>query len=111
MKYRTETVREGEELGPVDWSHPMVGESRIPEAELREIAEHPERWEATTDGGWPRFGWRQVERLAMYDGWPYWRPHPVFVVSGGPLGGVERHSFASVMEARRLPAKATGEGQ
>lgn len=99
MKYRTVVEREGEELGPVDWAHPMVKQCPIPEATLREIEAEPQSWMATNDGGWPRCGWKRVLNLAMYDGWPYWTPHPVFVVEG--VLGVERWSFSSMSDVNR----------
>lgn len=107
MKSYTQTVNEGEDMGPIDWARPMIAQMEGDKwraevvARLREAESAPERFEATTDGGWPRVGWRQVLAVRMYDGWPYWRPTPS-VYSCGPLGG-EWHSFNSLSEIRPLP--------
>lgn len=103
MKTRTVTECVGEELGPVDWSHPMIAEVEASHpqvvAMLREAEKTPELFEATTDGGWPRVGWGEVLRVVMYDGWPYWRPTPTVVTSH--WHGVSHNSFRSISEVRR----------
>lgn len=97
MKYRTVTERVGEYLGPVDWEWPGFKDARPEDIEqLRKLAEHPDRYRATTDTGWPKFGWHLVLTVGMYDGWPYWQPHPS-VQLDGPLGA-EWHSFESISE-------------
>jgi hypothetical protein len=103
VKTRTVTERVAEELGPVDWSHPMVAEveARRPGliAMLREAEQNPESFEVTTDGGgWPRVGWGQVLRVVMYDGWPYWRPTPTVVSMG--WAGVRHDPINSISELR-----------
>lgn len=115
MKTETVTVTRGEYLGPVDWdydfnSHGRAGHNpeMIPHEveQLRTLAdgiERGERWEATTDGGWPRVGWGDVLQVGMYDGWPYWRPVPS-VLKMGPLGP-EWHSFLSISEIRRVDTR------
>lgn len=114
---RTETVtrRIGELLGPVDWSYDFAshfqGDQRAEERclkqldRLRRLADAPDDWEATTDGGWPRVGWGDVLAVGMYDGWPYWRPVPS-VCLRSPLGGGEWHSFTSITN---IENKKTGE--
>jgi hypothetical protein len=111
---RTYTVlqREGELLGPVDWSYDFRshfnGYGGDDAARDRYCAEKIEQlrkltdgeWQATTDGGWPRCGWGKVLAVGMYDGWPYWHPVPSVLIAG-PLGG-EWHSFASVTSIEPL---------
>lgn len=103
MKTRTVTEYVGEELGPVDWSHPMIAEveARSPHiiAALREAEQSPQDFDATTDGGWPRVGWGEVLRVVMYDGWPYWRPTPTVVTLH--WHGVSYNAINSISEVRR----------
>lgn len=116
MKFRTVTERIGELLGPVDWSYDFLshfsGYSGDKEAHclkavdrLRKIVDEPLRYEVTTDGGWPRFGWSDVIDVGMYDGWPYWRPVPS-VCKRSPLGGCEWHAFHCITN---IADKQTGE--
>lgn len=100
MKTKTITVREGELLGPIDWNfdfrefykdiYPAAcnGEKAHENhfqramAILRMLEAEPDKYEATTDGGWPRCGWGSIAHVGMYDGWPYWKPTPsVFITS------------------------------
>lgn len=109
MRTETRTVRIGECVGPVDWTYDFAGHcssnrdyfARTLEAfeELARGVVAGERWEATTDGGWPRVGWGAVTQVGMYDGWPYWRPVPSFYLSSW-LGG-SWHAFSSLSEARK----------
>jgi hypothetical protein len=73
---------------------------------LREMAANPQGFQVTTDGGWPRMGWKKVLLVCIYDGWPYWKPGPALLVSGA-LGG-EWYWFDSLtgVERRLLPASA-----
>lgn len=97
MRERTVTVREGELLGPIDWSYDFAshgwdcGGSMNPAvlalaldclAKLDAGLGRGETWEATTDGGWPRIGWGEVRAVGMYDGWPYWKPTPSVRIAG-----------------------------
>ena len=69
-------------------------------AKFREIADaHAEgkTLRATTCGGWPRIGYREVLYVGMYDGWPYWRPVPSVLIRG-VLGGAEWHAFSMVTD-------------
>lgn len=101
MKTRTVTVKEGELLGPVDYTYDFTGHfsglypgneglraTKLQEAieTLKRLEAHPGEYEATTDGGWPRCGWGDVIAVGMYDGWPFWRPVPSVCIKG-PLGG------------------------
>lgn len=108
MKTIPTTRREGELLGPIDYSYDFLKhfESWGISAEekkkrcdaaiemLRVLESHEHIYQATTDGGWPRVGWGTVLAVGMYDGWPYWRPVPSVMIAG-PLGG-EWHTFSSV---------------
>ena len=112
MRTYTETKREGELLGPVDWSYdfrshyninngnPLAQETYCAEAveRLKQLT-NGEKWEATTDGGWPRCGWGEVVAVVMYDGWPYWRPVPSVGIYG--IYGVEWSSFSNVTSIRK----------
>lgn len=116
MKTRTVTERIGECLGPIDWSYDFRshfkwygskeadGDAACAKAVemLRAISSEGE-WEATTDGGSPKFGWHRVLVTGMYDGWPYWRPIPAFA-SAGPLG-TEWHFFDDLTGISRLDQK------
>lgn len=108
MRTETQTVWIGEHLGPVDWTFDFEADSKglHPEfaknclAWFRQIAEAPDQWEATTDGGWPRCGWGRVLEVGMYDGWPYWRPVPSFLLAG--TLGPSWHSWSMLSDARRI---------
>lgn len=114
MKTKTVTVREGEYLGPVDWSydfsqhyttnsHPTESmEADL--ARLHELCDGGE-WEATTDGGWPRCGWGRVLQVGMYDGWPFWRPVPSVRIQSWL--GAEWAPFSSVTDIRVVDSEAT----
>lgn len=86
MKTRPFTEMVGEDVGPVDWSHPMA-------------ADKPDIWrEAEANPAGFTYGdcERPIIKLCMYDGWPYWRPTPsVYYV--GPLGGGAWASFNGYM--------------
>ncbi len=80
MRTRTVTVREGENVGPVDWTHPTA--KNMPPI-WREAEAQPDAH--IIDYG---YGGRQIVDVCMYDGWPYWKPTPA-VAYVGPLGWVE----------------------
>jgi hypothetical protein len=61
---------------------------------LKEIEADPQKYMATTDGGWPKIGWKRVIQVGMYDGWPFWKPIPSFQLAG-PLGA-EWHPWYSL---------------
>lgn len=94
MRTRTVTERIGEDMGPIDWSHPMVAElaKQVPTLveRLREAEADPTAF--VMERGW---SWRDVLAVRMYDGWPYWEPTPS-VLRMGPLGA-EWHSFLAVL--------------
>lgn len=111
MKTKTVTVREGEYLGPVDWSYDFSqhdwkhsGGTNPEKVErcvemLRRLGSDMQ-FEATTDGGWPRFGWGEVLEVGMYDGWPYWKPVPSVLIAG--TLGATWHSFMSITDVREI---------
>jgi hypothetical protein len=65
--------RIGENMGPIDWSHEIA-------------ASKPDLWrEAEKNPGQFLFNNVEIYALAMYDGWPYWKPTPA-IQFAGPLG-------------------------
>ena len=116
MKTKTITVREGELLGPIDWSFDFaefykpvypaccngeeLHEKMFQRAMtiLRMIEQEPDKYEATTYGGWPRCCWGDILHVGMYDGWPYWKPIPsVFITN---LFAGSWHSFDCITDIR-----------
>jgi hypothetical protein len=85
---RTEicTVRIGENVGPVDWAHPLAANKP---AIWREAEKSPD--EFSFDRG---YGQRAILTICMYDGWPYWKPMPA-VCYIGPLNRAEWAHFDS----------------
>lgn len=84
MRTETVTIRIGENVGPVDWSHPTAKDM-------------PDIWheaEASPDD----FVFSNYERtilaICMYDGWPYWEPRPAIQFIG-PLNSAEWSFFDS----------------
>lgn len=81
---RTETVIHcvGENMGPIDWGHPLaVGK--------------PQTWRAAErDPGAFLFQGRRLLAIAMYDGGPYGKPMPAIQFIG-PLNRVEWMFFNS----------------
>jgi hypothetical protein len=74
----TQIVREGENVGPVDWEH---GTARDMPAIWREAEQRPDDFTFTEYR-------RQIISICMYDGWPYWEPRPA-VCFVGPLNCAE----------------------
>lgn len=99
MRYETQTIRIGEDVGPVDWDHPTAKD--MP-AIWREAEKRPEDFVFTEYQ-------RTILRICMYDGWPYWRPTPA-VYFIGPLNSPEWNFFDSYgvgprsIQPRALPA-------
>lgn len=71
--YQT-TVREGTDMGPVDWSHPTAKD--MPPI-WREAEKDPDAFVFTEYE-------RTIIKICMYDGWPYWESRPA-VLFIGPL--------------------------
>lgn len=84
MRTETQTVRIGENIGPVDWTHPIAKDM-------------PPIWrdaEADPDAFTFSEYRRQIISICMYDGWPYWTPRPA-VCFIGPLNSAEWSFFDS----------------
>lgn len=74
MRTWTETLREGTDMGPIDWSHPWAKD--MPPI-WREAEQNPEAfWFDRGHGG------RPLLAIRMYDGWPYWEPRPAILFEG-----------------------------
>lgn len=84
MRTETVTVRIGEDVGPVDWDHPTA--KGMPPI-WREAEKNPHNF---TFGEYSR----EILRICMYDGWPYWEPRPA-VQYLGPLRSAEWAFFNS----------------
>jgi hypothetical protein len=82
MRTETQTIRIGENMGPIDWTHPIAKAK-------------PEFWrEAETNPDAFLFRGHTILALAMYDGWPYWTPRPA-IQFVGPLNSAEWTFFDS----------------
>lgn len=88
MRTETVTVRHGEDMGPIDWSHNDAKD--MPEI-WHEAEKKPEDFQLHFVNG---FKPREVYKICMYDGWPYWKPMPALLVSS-PMGGTEWVHFTS----------------
>ena len=112
MKTKTITVREGELLGPIDWNfdfkdiYPAICNGEESHERmfqramtiLQMLEKDPDKYEATTDGGWPRCGWGSIVHIGMYDGWPYWKPVPSVFITSMFVG--DWHSFDCITNIR-----------
>jgi hypothetical protein len=83
MKTRTVSVREGENVGSIDWSHEMAKD--MPPI-WHEAEQAPQNY---TFSAYP-FSERRILKICMYDGWPYWKPTPAILYEG-PLGSEWAH--------------------
>src|SRR5687768_16376756 len=72
MRYETKTVRIGEDVGPIDWEHPLAKD--MPEI-WREADESPGHFTFSEYR-------RTILRICMYDRWPYWKPTPAICFVG-----------------------------
>ena len=82
MRTETQTVRIGENMGPIDWTYSSAKDK--PEF-WREAEANPEAF---------LFQGRPILAIAMYDGWPYWAPRPAIQFIG-PLNSAEWTYFNS----------------
>jgi hypothetical protein len=82
VRTETRTVRIGENVGPVDWSHEIAKD--MP-AVWREAEKRPGDFTFTEYR-------RSIVCICMYDGWPYWAPRPA-VCFIGPLNTAEWSFF------------------
>lgn len=88
MRTRTVTERIGEDMGPIDWSHPMAKDKP---GHWRDAEQNPDDYEFLLNG---MFTPHAIVALRMYDGWPYWKPTPA-ILRESPIGGVEWVHFNS----------------
>ena len=119
MRTYTQTVREGERVGDIDWGYDFLshfgnlctnddGRAEACERSKDRLRKIQDAFTAgievrtTTYGGWPRIGLKRVIDVGMYDGWPFWKPTPS-VQTMGTLGP-EWHSFSSLTD---MEIKAT----
>lgn len=82
MRTRMVQERIGENMGPIDWDHPIAKDK-------------PDTWRLAEQSPIDfLYNGRQIIEIGMYDGWPYWTPTPAihFV---GPLNSGEWHFFNS----------------
>lgn len=115
MRTRTVTVREGELLGPIDWSYDFASHGWD-----RAGCTNPQCVQAGVEtlialdahhgkGTVALHGMRhRVLAYGMYDGLPYWRPVPSVCVA--VLFGAEWHCFASIHDFQP-EAPADGEAK
>ena len=109
MRYKTVTQRIGERLGDIDWNydfnqHAWSSSSGGHNPEL--ISQELKRMEAALKAGkrvWVRMYETEepVHEVGMYDGWPYWSPHPSF--NSSSWLGSSWHSFMDIREIRIEP--------
>jgi hypothetical protein len=81
---------------PIDWTYDFAalgwdrGGSMNPEcikdcvAMLKRVESDPERFDVTTDGGWPRVGWSYLYSIDMVGGVPTLRCRGMFGVTTFP---------------------------
>lgn len=84
MRTETVTVRIGENVGPIDWTHPTAKD--MPDI-WREAEANP------SDFVFSGHEW-MILAICMYDGWPYWEPRPAIQFIG-PLKSAEWTFFDS----------------
>jgi hypothetical protein len=82
VRTQTVTQRIGEDMGPVDWTHPIAKDKP---AIWREAEKAPDDY---------LFNGRTLIKVCMYDGWPYWTPRPA-ILFVGPLNSAEWTFFDS----------------
>jgi len=111
MRFETVTVREGELLCDVDWSHNFRASfdgyccsdegkqdmcDRTVEL-LRQIEFFHESGKQIIVN--TRGYWHELIAIGMYDGWPYWKPMPALLVRG-PLGTGEWNFFYDLQDVK-----------
>lgn len=84
MREWTQVHREGTDVGPVDWDHPLA-------KDMPPIWREAEK--APADFVFGEYN-RTILAICMYGGWPYWRPMPA-VLFIGPLNSGEWAFFNS----------------
>ena len=109
MKSRMVEVREGELLGPIDWSYDFfqhfggyccseevkheICDRRL--EVLRKVEADPTYWTVNTGGFW-----HPLLSVGMYDGWPFWKPTPALLIMG-PMG-TEWQFFYDLQDAEPM---------
>jgi hypothetical protein len=93
MRFENQTVRIGENVGPIDWTYDFrshFNSYATSDAERDRFCAESVGWlrriehdflagipiRVTNYGGSPRCGLYRVIAVGMYDGWPWWRPVP-----------------------------------
>lgn len=97
MRYESVTVRHGENVGPVDWTHETARD--MPPI-WRDAEQRPEGFVFTEHE-------RAILAVCMYDGWPYWTPRPA-IQFVGPLGSAEWAFFDSYAVGQDSVRRARG---
>jgi hypothetical protein len=99
MRTETQTIRIGENMGPVDWSHPIAKD--MPDT-WRDAEKNPSEF---------TFSGRQILCICMYDGWPYWESRPAIQFIG-PMKTAEWTFFDSyAVHANSIePARSPSSG-
>lgn len=115
MKTYTVTKREGELLGPIDWTFNFRGafDNQCTSDANRDAAceRAKARLKEVEDGmaAGKRYRvlvsewWHTVYSVGMYDGWPFWKPYPSFRVSEDVLGGTTWEPFYNINAVEELP--------
>lgn len=111
MKTRMVEEREGELLGPVDWSHNFrqhfdnycsTNEQRDKRC-AETVALLKRLTEMIAEGKRCRIQCydfsHSVITVGMYDGWPYWKPTPAILVNS-PIGGGDWKFFYDLTAVR-----------
>lgn len=112
MKTYQVTQREGELLGPIDWSYNFrqhfdgwgvsdAEKDRMCERAkemLRQIEIDSTTYQVVSAHG---FSWQKVLAVGMYDGWPYWKPTPAYMILG-PLGSGEWQFFYDLRQVMKF---------
>jgi len=65
---------------------------------LAALEKHPDSYEATTDGGWPRVGWGNVLDVDMIETWPHSHKIPSVLIEG--VFSYVWHPFYSLTDIR-----------
>lgn len=112
MRYETNTVRVGEKVSEIDWTHETLQRTgdewkdrNIQSLrDLEDALRHGGSARVTSHGGdcW-MFCMKDVVDVGMYDGWPYWQPNPS-VLTRGPLG----HEWHSIQSLNHFSIKPSG---
>lgn len=107
--------REGEWLGPIDWSYDFTqhdwghGGGTNPECvqrgkdtlkKLEDGMKQGKKYKVRCYGDY-----QEVLQVGMYDGWPYWKPVPSVLLKSW-MGG-EKHDFMIISDAIEIEDRAS----